>query len=130
MKSHRTKSQEEILTFLKTINRAISAQEIFHELRSRKKTIGLATIYRALDALKLEGSVNVRKLDSGESIYSTVQRDQHHLTCVNCGISLPLDKCPVHDLEVQLETEYMFKVYYHTLEFFGVCNKCHNSPNH
>ncbi|PSB67256.1 transcriptional repressor, partial [filamentous cyanobacterium CCP1] len=48
MKSPRTRSQERILNLLKTLNRAISAQDIYVELRTRSQTMGLATVYRAL----------------------------------------------------------------------------------
>lgn len=124
MKSQRTRSQERIYQLLKSLNRAVSAQELYVELRQRSENIGLATVYRALDALKLEGSVQVRTLPTGESLYSSVQADQHHLTCVNCGQSIPVNECPVHDLEDKLEKSHRFKVYYHTLEFFGLCDRC------
>lgn len=124
MKSQRTRSQERILNLLKTLNRAISAQDIYMELRSRSESMGLATVYRSLDALKLEGTVQVRTLANGESLYSTMQEDRHHLTCLQCGTSIPIDRCPVHDLENQLHQSYQFKIFYHTLEFFGLCTQC------
>lgn len=124
MKSRRTRSQDRILTLLKTLNRAISAQDLYIELRNQGQTMGLATVYRGLDALKLEGSVQARTLPNGESLYSSVQEDRHHLTCLQCGSSTPIDECPVHELETQLNQSYRFKVYYHMLEFFGLCNQC------
>ncbi len=124
MKLHRTRSQERILSLLKTLNRAISAQDLYIELRGQNQSMGLATVYRSLEALKLEGAVQVRTLSSGESLYSSVQEDRHHLTCLQCGASIPINECPVHELEDQLHQSYRFKVYYHTLEFFGLCNHC------
>ena len=124
MKTQRTRSQERILTILKSLNRSISAQDLYIELRNREQDMGLATVYRSLEALKIQGEVQVRTLANGESEYSSLKSDRHHLTCVNCGISLPIDECPVHDLEQQLEKSHTFKVYYHTLEFFGLCQKC------
>lgn len=120
----RTRSQERILNLLRTLNRAASAQDIYVELRSRNEGMGLATVYRSLEALKLEGAIQVRTLASGESLYSSVQEDKHHLTCLQCGASVPINECPVHDLEDQLHQSYRFKIYYHTLEFFGLCTEC------
>lgn len=94
------------------------------ELRQRNQTTGLATVYRALEALKLEGAVQVRTLPNGESLYDPVHRDQHHLTCLNCGTSTPIDECPVQELESQLQQSNQFKVFYHSLEFFGLCDQC------
>ena len=124
MKAERTRSQERIFNLLKNLKRAISAQDIYLELRSSNQSMGLATVYRSLEALKLEGVVQVRTLASGESLYSCTQEDKHHLTCLQCGTSLLIEECPVHELETQLHQSYQFKIFYHTLEFFGLCNQC------
>ncbi|HEY9810834.1 MAG TPA: Fur family transcriptional regulator [Halomicronema sp.] len=124
MKASRTRSQERIIDLLKSQTDAISAQDIYLELRKRNQTIGLATVYRALDSLKLEGVVQVRTLANGESLYSTLHQDQHHLTCLVCRVSIPIAECPVHQLEIQLQESHQFKVFYHTLEFFGLCPDC------
>lgn len=124
MKNERTRSQQKILQVLTNLNTAISAQDLYSQLRKNKQGMGLATVYRSLDALKLEGVVNVRTLASGESLYSYVTKDNHHLTCVNCRESITFSECPVHDLEHRLESNHNFKIYYHTLEFFGICKQC------
>jgi Fur family ferric uptake transcriptional regulator len=124
MRAIRTRSQERILTLLKNLKQGISAQDIYVELRNRNQSMGLATVYRSLEALKLEGMVQMRTLANGEALYSLAQQDKHHLTCLQCGLSIPINQCPVHDLEHQLESTHKFKVFYHTLEFFGLCNTC------
>ena len=124
MKVQRTRSQTKIIQVLQSLKRAISAQDLYIELRNRNQNMGLATVYRSLEALKLQGELQVRTLPNGESLYSSVHRDQHHLTCVNCGRSILIEECPVHNLEHQLEQSHQFKVYYHTLEFFGLCDRC------
>ena len=126
---NRTRSQERILKLLETLKRASSAQEIYLELRNRDEGIGLATVYRSLDSLKMEGVVQARALPNGESVYSLSQEDKHHLTCLQCGSSIAIRECPVHDLESKLNQSYQFKIFYHTLEFFGLCTQCQlNQP--
>lgn len=124
MKIIRTRSQERVLKLLKTIKQGISAQDIYVKLRRTNQAMGLATVYRSLEALKLEGLVQVRTLSNGEALYSLVQQDKHYLTCLQCGDSIPIKKCPVHQLETDLQNKHEFKVFYHTLEFFGLCNRC------
>ncbi|MGJ3248986.1 MAG: Fur family transcriptional regulator [Elainellaceae cyanobacterium] len=124
MKAQRTRSQERVLSLLRTLDQAISAQDLYVELRHHGKSMGLATVYRALEALKLEGLIQMRTLANGEALYSLVQEDRHHLTCLQCGASIPIDECPVHELEHQLNQSYRFKIFYHTLEFFGLCTEC------
>ncbi|RCJ23899.1 transcriptional repressor [Nostoc sp. ATCC 43529] len=120
----RTRSQERILNLLKTIKKGISAQDIYVELRNSNQGMGLATVYRSLEALKLEGMVQMRNLANGEALYSLTQQDKHHLTCLQCGTSIQINQCPVHNLEDQLEANHKFKIFYHTLEFFGLCSQC------
>ncbi|AFY64731.1 Fur family transcriptional regulator [Geitlerinema sp. PCC 7407] len=124
MKGQRTRSQSRILKLLKSLEQECSAQEIYIKLREQNQSMGLATVYRSLDALKLEGAVQVRTLATGESLYSSMKQDKHHLTCLQCGDSIPIDECPVHALEEQLHRSYQFKIYYHTLEFYGLCDRC------
>ncbi len=123
MRTQPTRSQECILKLLKQLNRAISAQDIYVELRNQNQGIGLATVYRSLEALKLKGVLQTRT-SNGESLYSLVQEDKHYLTCLHCGTSVPLEDCPVHELETTLRQSQPFKIYYHTLEFFGLCPPC------
>jgi Fur family transcriptional regulator, ferric uptake regulator len=129
MRAIRTRSQERILNLLNNLKQGISAQNIYVELRKINQNMGLATVYRSLEALKLEGLVQVRTLANGEAVYSLIKQDKHHLTCLQCGVSIPIHQCPVHELENQLQTSHQFKVFYHTLEFFGLCNQCQGREN-
>jgi Fur family transcriptional regulator, ferric uptake regulator len=122
--SRRTRNQDRILEILKSLEQAISAQDLYVELRDRDLSMGLATVYRALEALKLEGVVQARTIQNGEALYSLTQTDRHHLTCLQCGTSIAIAQCPVHDLETQLNQSYQFKIYYHMLEFYGLCTQC------
>lgn len=105
----------------------VSAQALYSVLR-QQQAIRLATVYRALETLKLRGLVQSRASANGESLYSSVEQDQHYLTCLQCGRSFPLDRCPVQELEEHLQHSVPFKIYYHTLEFFGLCEPCIQQP--
>ncbi|AFZ45448.1 ferric uptake regulator, Fur family [Halothece sp. PCC 7418] len=129
MTAQRNRSQKQVLNLLQKLNSPLSAQQIYVELRQREQPLGLATVYRALDALKLEGAVQARTLPTGESLYESIEHDQHYLTCLNCGQSFPISECPVHDLEKDLETSHQFQVFYHSLEFFGLCQHCQTLKN-
>jgi Fur family transcriptional regulator, ferric uptake regulator len=87
------------------------------------RSIGLATVYRSLEALKFQGLVKCVIGQQGEALYSLIGRDIHCMTCLHCHRSTPLDRCPLSALEQSLQGE-AFQIYYHTLEFFGVCPDC------
>ncbi|MBW4502664.1 MAG: transcriptional repressor [Scytonema hyalinum WJT4-NPBG1] len=119
-----TRHQQSILRLLEKLNFPISAQNLYVQLRLSNQRVGLATIYRALEVLKLRGFVQSHTTVNGESLYASVQQHQHYVTCLHCGKSIPVDSCPVCELEAELKQSLSFKIYYHTLEFFGLCELC------
>ena len=118
-----TPAQTAVLTTLRQQSQPISAQALYAQMRMHQR-IGLATIYRALDALKRLGRVQHRTTLTGETLYNTVEQDRHYLTCLHCGQSFPLETCPLMGLKLRPQTSKPFEVYYHTLEFFGLCQSC------
>ena len=124
MELKRTRSQKNVLAFLEDQKIALSAQEIYIGLRNSDRSVGLATVYRALEALKLQGALQVHTRPNGEAAYALAQQDKHHLTCLQCGRSILLDGCPVRELETKLQRSHRFAIFYHTLEFFGLCDRC------
>jgi Fur family transcriptional regulator, ferric uptake regulator len=118
-----TAGQQAVLAALRQQPQPLSAQALYGAMCALRP-IGLATVYRALDALKLLGLVQHRVTLTGETLYSAVEHDHHYLTCLQYGISVPVETCPVKELTTQLQGTSSFRVYYHTLEFFGVCGRC------
>lgn len=123
-----TPNQQTILELLHQQSQALSAQELYRILRKRQ-AIGLATVYRALEVLKRQGLIRSRIGANGESFYTPVEPDQHYLTCVQCGQSFPLDHCPLQEIAAHLQLSISFKIYYHTLEFFGLCEPCNHQTH-
>jgi Fur family transcriptional regulator, ferric uptake regulator len=119
-----TPRQAIILNLLKALDREVSAQSLYAELRHQQQNLGLATVYRALKHLQLQGVVQTRTLPNGEMVYRPVAEDQHYLTCVKCGTSVPLEHCPVNEQVLPKAVTPRFKIFYHTLEFFGLCSPC------
>jgi len=87
-------------------------------------SIGLATVYRSLDALQKLGLVQHRVTLAGITLYSLVEHDRHYMTCLHCGQSFPVKDCSVMEFEAKLQGPNAFRIYYHTLEFFGLCEPC------
>ena len=65
-----------------------------------------------------------RHLPSGEALFAPTERDEHHLTCVDCGTSVVLQHCPMHHAHLDSHQAAGFQLLFHTLEFFGLCGAC------
>jgi Fur family ferric uptake transcriptional regulator len=66
----------------------LSAQEIHDRLRSARRPVGIASVYRALDTLA--DLRLVKRIDAGDGIarYEPLRPDgdhHHHLVCRDCG---------------------------------------------
>jgi len=119
-----TARQERLLGELRRADRELSGQDLHARLRRGKHAMGLATVYRHLRQLQQRGLVRCRHLPSGEGLFAPSDRDEHHLTCVDCGSTVPLPHCPVPDLHLPASALAGFQPLFHTLEFFGLCAPC------
>jgi Fur family ferric uptake transcriptional regulator len=116
--------QERLLSELQRAGSELSGQELHARLRGGDGAMGLATVYRHLRQLQQRGVVRCRHLPSGEALYAPSERDEHHLTCVDCGSTRVLPHCPVHNVHLHAEDLAGFQPLFHTLEFFGLCGSC------
>lgn len=107
-----------------TPGKSLSAQDIFVALRNRNTPLGLATVYRTLKQMQIEGLVFTRAVAGDRYIYCLVGDDKHYMTCLRCERSTPLDACPLEKFSPLRLPAENFEVFYHTLEFFGLCSVC------
>jgi Fur family transcriptional regulator, ferric uptake regulator len=103
-----------------------SAQQIHAELRRRGEHVGLTTVYRHLQVLSEEGSVDSIRDDHGETLYRQcgTSSHHHHLTCRNCGRSVEVEGRAVEQWAEKVARENGFIDVGHTVELFGVCPDC------
>ncbi|MGL6133318.1 MAG: Fur family transcriptional regulator [Prochlorococcaceae cyanobacterium] len=116
--------QEQLLEALRRAGRELSGQDLHACLRASANPMGLATVYRHLRQLQQWGRVRCRHLPSGEALFAPTERDEHHLTCVDCGQTHRLNRCPVHALELSGDELQGYLPLFHTLEFYGLCPDC------
>tara|TARA_Y100001968_G_C19004448_1_gene547481 strand:- start:180 stop:569 length:390 start_codon:yes stop_codon:yes gene_type:complete len=119
-----TKRQEQLLDELERCSDEMSGQELHRKLHNGENTMGLTTVYRNLQVLVKQGLIRSRHLPNGEVFYAPVERDIHHLTCVNCGKTTQLEGCPVKTIDISKKISNKFELLFHTLEYFGLCQSC------
>ena len=116
--------QTALLKALRHCADEMTGQQLHLSLKDGTDAMGLATVYRNLRQLQQRGFVRCRHLPNGEALYAPIERDRHHLTCVDCGRTQALDHCPIHTVDMKVDAGGDFDLLFHTLEFFGFCSNC------
>lgn len=102
-----------------------SAQELHATLRSDGNTVGLATVYRALQAMSADGEVDVLRTGDGEAVYRRCSSGHHHhLVCRECGRTVEVEGPAVERWASRVSAEHGFTDVTHQMEIFGVCSTC------
>ena len=103
----------------------VSAQTLHSALRERGSSIGLATVYRALNDLAQEGEADSLQQE-GESLYRacTPGSHHHHLICRSCGKTVEIEADQVESWAREVAAGHGFEEPSHVVDIFGVCADC------
>lgn len=102
-----------------------SAQDIHDSLRQAGDKVGLATVYRTLQAMAEAGEVDVLQGAGGESVYRRCSdHHHHHLVCRSCGRTVEVTGPAVEKWADAVAREHDFAEVSHSLELYGICADC------
>jgi|SRR5450830_131716 len=104
----------------------VSAQSLHSTLRETGSPIGLATVYRALADLAVEGEADSLQSAEGESLYRacTPGQHHHHLICRKCGLTVEIEADAVERWAQSVAAEHGFTQPHHVVDVFGLCATC------
>jgi len=98
---------------------------LYEVLKTTHASIGLTTVYRALEALERAGFICRIESVGDERQYARRSRaHHHHLVCEGCARVVEFGDCTLFELAGQLERETGFLIRGHSLEFHGLCRAC------
>ncbi|MEE1651013.1 Fur family transcriptional regulator [Brachybacterium sp. J144] len=118
-----TRQRAAILETLSQLDDFRSAQQIHEQMRTDGETVGLATVYRTLQALSTAGRLDVLVAADGESLYRQCEDSghHHHLVCRECGKTVEITDPSLEAAMSAIAREHGFTDLDHTLEVFGLC---------
>jgi Fur family ferric uptake transcriptional regulator len=120
-----TRQRAALATALADSTEFLSAQEIHARLSAAGTRVGLATVYRNLQAMVAEGELDVLRTDDGEAAYRACSTGHHHhLVCRSCGRTVEVEGPAVERWAAAVSAEHGFTDVTHTLEIFGTCATC------
>jgi Fur family ferric uptake transcriptional regulator len=123
----RSTSQRAVITsVLAGTDEFVSAQDLHAALRGSGSTIGLATVYRALQEMAAAGDLDMVRNETGEVLYRQCEQPahHHHLVCRSCGLTQEVAAPGVEKWARAVAQEYGYVDLDHQVELFGLCAAC------
>jgi Fur family transcriptional regulator, ferric uptake regulator len=120
-----TNQRRAILHALQNAPGPLTPQEVLERAQDDSEHLGLATVYRYLNALSEQGDIIAVHLPNDAPRYEMAGRGHHHhFRCETCGKVFELEgSCPVAVLE-GVTLPGGFKVQGHELTLYGRCSSC------
>jgi Fur family ferric uptake transcriptional regulator len=120
-----TRQRAAVEALLVNFDDFMSAQDLHARLRAQGQTVGLATVYRTLQAMAADGEVDMMRTVDGEAVYRRCSTGHHHhLVCRSCGRTVEVEGPAVENWTDRISAENGFSDVHHTLEIFGTCSAC------
>ena len=116
-----------VIEVLEAQHCCLSPGEIHELVRGRRPTVGIASVYRALETLTELGLLHRLELGSGSAHYEPAAPSgdhHHHLVCGDCG---KVEAFSDDRLEVVIENvsrSTAFRIDEHDVVLRGRCDRC------
>ena len=121
-----SKNRDEVLFVMEKQNYPLSVEEIYGKVKAKNSSISLSTVYRIIDKLlNLEIIRKAATLEDNTSLYELTKDSHHHyMICTKCKKMIPIDICPIEELEHKISDSTGFNITGHKFELYGECKNC------
>ncbi len=117
----------EVIAAIADLGCSVNAKEIAQLLQMRDSSVGLASIYRALDLLDRLALVKRFDLGEGTARYEPALPGgdhHHHIVCDSCGTVEPFEDQSLEQAIHTLSDRVDFSVAAHDVTLHGECPAC------
>ena len=122
---YHTKQKEVLLEKILEEDKEFTVMDLYEKLDHK---IGLTTIYRFLDKLILDGTIQKIPGKGNTTYYQYLEeceKENHfYLKCSCCGEVIHVDCDCVKDLSFHMEKEHGFQLEKNHIMMGGICEKC------
>jgi Fur family ferric uptake transcriptional regulator len=123
-KTRSTAQKALIRDALESETRFVSAKQLHRRLEDDGASVGLATVYRQLNALGRSGDADTITIGETQLFRACAQSEHHHhLVCEHCGTAVEIDP-PSEDWMRTVAGSHGFEITHHVFEIFGICADC------
>ena len=122
--------------FQNTMQRHMSAEDVFKALLAEGADVGLATVYRVLMQFEQAGILSRNHFESGKAVFELNEGKHHdHLVCLQCGRVEEFYDPEIERRQARVAKERGFAISEHALYLYADCTKAncphrkHQGPN-
>lgn len=119
-----TRQRQLVLEALMREENDVTAQALHERLRKSVPEIGLATVYRNLNALAEAGIIDVLTHGTSTCYRYCAPGHHHHIRCTNCHRVMDIRDCQIDVWAKRVASELGFRDVEHTVELVGLCGRC------
>lgn len=120
-----TTGRRAIVECLAGTHKPFTAAELQAALKRKKLSTNKASVYRELGVLQKEGIIRPVTFEDGIQRFEMHGDHHHHLVCDACGAVEDVHmENDLDDMEKMIEKRTAFTILRHSLEFYGLCERC------
>ena len=115
-----TQPRKRILDLLEeTVNKHMTADDIYRVLIQAGDDIGLATVYRVLNQFEAAGLVVKHNFEGGQAYYELDSGMHHdHMVCIETGKVIEFSNDEIERLQGQIAAEHGYDIQDHSLVIY------------
>jgi len=102
-----------------SVQRHLSAEDVYKQLMESGEDVGLATVYRVLTQFETAGLVVRHNFDGGHSVFELERGEHHdHMVCVETGQVVEFHNSEIERLQEMIAEENGFELTGHSLVLY------------
>ena len=110
--------------FQKTMQRHMSAEDVYKMLLIEGADVGLATVYRVLMQFEQAGILSRNHFESGKAVFELNEGTHHdHLVCIDCGRVEEFFDAEIEKRQRSIAQTRGFELQDHALALYANCTK-------
>tara|TARA_Y100000022_G_scaffold130832_1_gene113500 strand:+ start:527 stop:940 length:414 start_codon:yes stop_codon:yes gene_type:complete len=105
--------------FEQSLERHLSAEDIYNKIREAGDEVGLATVYRVLTQFESAGILMKQNFEDNYSVYELVSEDHHdHMVCIDSGAVIEFKNDLIEEEQEKIAKEYGYEIVDHKLVLY------------
>jgi Fur family ferric uptake transcriptional regulator len=102
-----------------TLERHMTAEDIYQSLKNADEDVGIATVYRVLTQFEAAGLVERHNFDTGPAVYELDRGEHHdHMVCTESGKVIEFHNHEIEGLQEKIAEQNGYQLVGHSLVLY------------